>query len=107
MIDEKMIKTNLSKKETRKKVNRTIREFRLRNLKRIAEKNQALCKMARRNMIQACILSSTYIIFGATFIIMNATSDITNIVENSIAGFASVLTFISNIKSFVNPSTDE
>jgi hypothetical protein len=53
-----------SEKDKKKKV---CREFRLRNLKRVAEKNQVLYKIAKKNMIQAFVLSIAYVLFGAIF----------------------------------------
>ena len=49
--------TDTSWKELWKNMDKTTREFRLKNLKRAAEKNQILCKIAKRNMIQACVRS--------------------------------------------------
>ncbi|GBC02392.1 hypothetical protein RclHR1_00460030 [Rhizophagus clarus] len=83
------------------------REYRLKNLKKVADKNLALYKIAKKNTIQSTILSIACVVFGVIFIFLVKGSGVSKIVENSVAGVVSLLSFIGSIKSFITPSTDD
>ncbi|CAB4432259.1 unnamed protein product [Rhizophagus irregularis] len=92
-------------KERRLKV---AREYRLKNLKRVADKNLALHKIAKKNTFQAIIFSLSTILFGAIFVFLDGNSGITKIVENAAVGVGSLMTLLTSFKDFMTKtSTDE
>ncbi|POG62661.1 hypothetical protein GLOIN_2v1784985 [Rhizophagus irregularis DAOM 181602=DAOM 197198] len=92
-------------KERRLKV---AREYRLRNLKRVADKNLALHKIAKKNTFQAIIFSLSTIFFGAIFVFLDGNSGITDLVENAAVGVGSLMTLLTSFKDFMTKtSTDE
>ncbi|CAB4480850.1 hypothetical protein RhiirA5_365597 [Rhizophagus irregularis] len=97
----------ISLKELKDKRLKVARAFRLKNLKRVADKNLALYKIARKNTLQAIIFSIATILFGTIFIFVVGNSGITKIVENSVTGVASLMTLLLNLRSFMTPSTDD
>ncbi|PKY39815.1 hypothetical protein RhiirA4_448959 [Rhizophagus irregularis] len=101
MDEEKCLK---ELKDRRRKV---ARNFRLKNLKKIADKNKALHKIAKKNTLQAIIFSIVSILFGSIFIFLIGNSSITKIVENAVVGIASLMSLFSNLRSFMTPSTDD
>lgn len=99
-------KTSL--KEQKDKRLKVAREFRLKNLKSIADKNKALHKIAKKNTLQAIIFSCTSILFGTIFIfLLRKSGGLTKIVENAVVGVGSLMKIFSDLRSFATSSTDD
>jgi hypothetical protein len=86
---------------------RVAREFRLNNLKRIADKNLALHKIAKKNTFTAIIFSLSTILFGAIFVFLGENSGITKTVENAVTGVGALIGVLSSLKDFLTKSTDD
>src|SRR5436305_5678586 len=101
-MDEEIIK----RKEVRRKRDVVMRDFRLKNLKRAADKNKALHKYAKKSMKQSCVISVACIIFGIAFVFIKS-SGVSRIVENSLIGFGSLLGLLTKVKEAMTSSSDD
>src|SRR4051794_980215 len=94
--------------EIKKKRETMSRNYRLNNLKRTAEKNQILNKVVNQSMMQASMLAAIYILLGIIFIVLNATSNVTKIAENAVAGLVTLISLAGSVKEFMGkPGEDK
>jgi hypothetical protein len=83
------------------------RDYRLKNLKRVADKNLALHKIAKKNTFTAIIFSLSTILFGAIFVFLEGNSGITKVVENAVTGVGALMGLLASFRDFVTKSTED